>query len=238
MFERFTDRARRVIVLSQEEARMMNHNYTGTEHLLLGLLHEGEGVGARALEVLGISLEAVRERVEAVIGLGENPPSGYHLPYTPRAKKVLELSLREAQQINHSYIGTEHLLLGLIREGEGVAAQILVDLVTDLSRVRNQVLGILGKETSQQVPAPASLEPVRPLRQKEPRPDPREELRNRRARLMQQAAQTEKDLAALEEALGLSDEELKQLCRICLTKEFDVHAGIKLCQNCGTLAAM
>ena len=119
MFERFTDRARRVVVLAQEEARMLNHNYIGTEHILLGLIHEGEGVAAKALESLGISLEAVRQKVEEIIGHGQQSPSG-HIPFTPRAKKVLELSLREALQINHSYIGTEHILLGLIREDDGV----------------------------------------------------------------------------------------------------------------------
>ena len=127
MFERFTDRARRVVVLAQEEARMLNHNYIGTEHILLGLIHEGEGVAAKALESLGISLEAVRQQVEEIIGQGQQAPSG-HIPFTPRAKKVLELSLREALQLGHNYIGTEHILLGLIREGEGVAAQVLVKL--------------------------------------------------------------------------------------------------------------
>ncbi len=149
MFERFTDRARRVVVLAQEEARMLNHNYIGTEHILLGLIHEGEGVAAKALESLGISLEGVRSQVEEIIGQGQQAPSG-HIPFTPRAKKVLELSLREALQLGHNYIGTEHILLGLIREGEGVAAQVLVKLGADLSRVRQQVIQLLsgyqGKE--------------------------------------------------------------------------------------------
>ena len=143
MFERFTDRARRVVVLAQEEARLLNHNYIGTEHILLGLIHEGEGVAAKALESLGISLEAVRNQVEEIIGQGGSSPSG-HIPFTPRAKKVLELSLREALQLGHNYIGTEHLLLGLIREGEGVAAQVLVKLGADLSRVRQQVIQLLS----------------------------------------------------------------------------------------------
>ncbi|GAB3713266.1 ATP-dependent Clp protease ATP-binding subunit [Mariniluteicoccus flavus] len=143
MFERFTDRARRVVVLAQDEARTLNHNYIGTEHILLGLIAEGEGVAAKALESLGISLEAVREKVEEIIGHGQQSPTG-HIPFTPRAKKVLELSLREALQLNHSYIGTEHILLGLIREGEGVAAQVLVKLGADLNRVRNQVLQLLS----------------------------------------------------------------------------------------------
>ncbi|MEJ5867645.1 ATP-dependent Clp protease ATP-binding subunit [Pseudokineococcus sp. 5B2Z-1] len=149
MFERFTDRARRVVVLAQEEARMLNHNYIGTEHILLGLIHEGEGVAAKALESLGISLDSVREQVQEIIGQGQQAPSG-HIPFTPRAKKVLELSLREALQLGHNYIGTEHILLGLIREGEGVAAQVLVKLGADLNRVRQQVLQLLsgyqGKE--------------------------------------------------------------------------------------------
>ncbi|GIU88932.1 MAG: hypothetical protein KatS3mg010_0031 [Acidimicrobiia bacterium] len=154
MFERFTDRARRVVVLAQEEARLLNHNYIGTEHILLGLIHEGEGVAAKALESLGISLEAVRAQVEEIIGHGGQAPSG-HIPFTPRAKKVLELSLREALQLGHNYIGTEHILLGLIREGEGVAAQVLVKLGADLSRVRQQVIQLLsgyagGKETAGQ----------------------------------------------------------------------------------------
>src|SRR5882757_3925004 len=142
MFERFTDRARRVVVLAQEEARMLNHNYIGTEHILLGLIHEGEGVAAKALESLGISLEGVRQQVEEIIGQGQQAPSG-HIPFTPRAKKVLELSLREALQLGHNYIGTEHILLGLIREGEGVAAQVLVKLGADLNRVRQQVIQLL-----------------------------------------------------------------------------------------------
>jgi Clp amino terminal domain, pathogenicity island component len=149
MFERFTDRARRVVVLAQEEARMLSHNYIGTEHLLLGLIHEGEGVAAQALESLGLSLEAVRLQIEEIIGPGQEAPSG-HIPFTARAKKVLELSLREAHQLGHDYIGTEHILLGLIREGAGVAAQALVRLGADLNRVRQQVIQLLhgyqGKE--------------------------------------------------------------------------------------------
>ncbi|MBV0893871.1 ATP-dependent Clp protease ATP-binding subunit [Microbacterium sp. NC79] len=149
MFERFTDRARRVVVLAQEEAKMLNHNYIGTEHILLGLIHEGEGVAAKALESLGISLDAVREQVQDIIGRGQQQPTG-HIPFTPRAKKVLELSLREALQLGHNYIGTEHILLGLIREGEGVAAQVLVKLGADLNKVRQQVIQLLsgyqGKE--------------------------------------------------------------------------------------------
>jgi ATP-dependent Clp protease ATP-binding subunit ClpC len=149
LFEKFTDKARRVVVLAQEEAKLLNHNYIGTEHILLGLIHEGEGVAAKALEALGINLEQVREQVQDIIGQGQQAPSG-HIPFTPRAKKVLELSLREALQLGHSYIGTEHLLLGLIREGEGVAAQVLTKLGADTNKVRQQVIQLLsgfqGKE--------------------------------------------------------------------------------------------
>jgi Clp amino terminal domain, pathogenicity island component/UvrB/uvrC motif len=149
MFEKFTDRARRVVVLAQEEARMLSHDYIGTEHLLLALIREGQGVAAKALQSLGISLQAVRHQVEEIIGQGQGPQQG-HIPFTPRAKKVLELSLREAHQLGHDYIGTEHLLLGLVREGQGVAAQVLVRLGADLDRVRQQVIQVLhgypGKE--------------------------------------------------------------------------------------------
>ena len=143
MFERFTDRARRVVVLAQEEARLLNHNYIGTEHILLGLIHEGEGVAARALEGLGINLESVRSQVGEIIGQGSQAPTG-HIPFTPRAKKVLELSLREALQLGHNYIGTEHILLGLIREGEGVAAQVLQQLGAELHKVRQTVIQLLS----------------------------------------------------------------------------------------------
>jgi Clp amino terminal domain, pathogenicity island component len=155
MFERFTDRARRVVVLAQEEARLLNHNHIGTEHILLGLVHEGEGVAYVALTELGISLDAVRAQVEAEIGQGSEAPSG-HIPFTPRAKKVLELSLREALGLSHNYIGTEHILLGLIREGEGVAARVLVGLGAGLDRVRGQVVQLLataGASQAEQVAA-------------------------------------------------------------------------------------
>jgi ATP-dependent Clp protease ATP-binding subunit ClpC len=154
VFERFTDRARRAVVLALEEARFLNHNYIGTEHLLLGLIHEGEGVAAMALESLGISLEAIRAEVVKVVGRGKQPPTG-HIPFTPRAKKVLELSLREAIQLNHDYIGTEHLLLGLIREGEGVAAQVLVKVGASLDRVRQQVIQLLSGSTGEGAAEPA-----------------------------------------------------------------------------------
>jgi ATP-dependent Clp protease ATP-binding subunit ClpA len=143
VFERFTDRARRVVVLAQEEARMLNHDYIGTEHILLGLARERDGVAAQALDSLNISLEAVRQQVQEIIGQGQAAPTG-HIPFTPRAKKVLELSLREALQLGHNYIGTEHILLGLIREGEGIAAQVLQKLGADLDRVRQTVLRVLS----------------------------------------------------------------------------------------------
>jgi ATP-dependent Clp protease ATP-binding subunit ClpC len=159
MFERFTDRARRVVVLAQEEARMLMHDYVGTEHILLGLSHEGEGVAAKALESLGISLEAVRQQVEEIIGQGQQARSG-HIPFTARAKKVLDLSLREALQLGHNYIGTEHILLALVREGDGVAAQALVRLGADLNRVRRQVIQL----TKGGPPAPEAETMVRNAR--------------------------------------------------------------------------
>ena len=143
MFERFTERARRVVVLAQEEARLLNHDYIGTEHILLGLLHEGEGVGAKALHELGVSLEAVREEVESIVGQGQAEAVG-QLGFTPRAKRVMELSLREALELHHNYIGTEHLLLGLAREGEGVATQVLERLGVGAGRLREAVLSLLG----------------------------------------------------------------------------------------------
>ena len=160
MFERFTDRARRVVVLAQEEARMLNHNYIGTEHILLGLIHEGEGVAAKALESLGIMLESVRQQVEEIIGQGQVPPTG-HIPFTPRAKRVLELSLRESRQLGHSYIGTEHVLLGLVVERDGVAAQVLRRLGADEQRVREQVLHELVQTPPVEM-APVA-EPPQPL---------------------------------------------------------------------------
>jgi ATP-dependent Clp protease ATP-binding subunit ClpC len=144
MFERFTDRARRVVVLAQEEARMLNHNFIGTEHLLLGLISDGEGVASRALAELDVSLTSVRSQVEEIVGRGGSAPTG-HVPFTPRAKKVLELSLRESRHLGHDYIGTEHILLGLVREGEGVAAQVLEKQGLTLALVRDQVLNILSE---------------------------------------------------------------------------------------------
>jgi ATP-dependent Clp protease ATP-binding subunit ClpA len=155
MFERFTDRARNAVVLAQEEARRLQHNYIGTEHLLLGVLREPASVAGRALTRLGIGLDAARASVEEIIGRGGESPAG-HIPFTPRAKKVLELSLREALQLGHNYIGTEHILLGLVREGEGVAAQILVKGGADLARVREAVMQELGR-----VGATTQAEPTR-----------------------------------------------------------------------------
>ena len=165
MFERFTDRARRVVVLAQEEARLLNHNYIGTEHLLLGLVHEGEGVAAQALTRLGVSLEAVRAEVEEVVGQGTEAPSG-HIPFTPRSKKVLELSLREALELGHNYIGTEHILLGLLREGQGVGAQVLVKLGAGRDRVRQVVVQLLAGYAGvppEQRAAAAGRPPVAPV---------------------------------------------------------------------------
>jgi ATP-dependent Clp protease ATP-binding subunit ClpA len=164
MFERFTDRARRVVVLAQEESRLLNHDFIGTEHLLLGLIDEGEGVAALALAALGIRLDAVRAKVEEIVGQGESTPSG-HIPFTPRAKKVLELSLREALDMGHNYIGTEHLLLGLLREGEGVGATVLVGLGADLDSVRQKVIQILTGRPG--VPQGVLVDPlVRPARRR------------------------------------------------------------------------
>jgi hypothetical protein len=143
MFERFTDRARKVVVLAQEEARQLEHNYIGTEHILLGLIHEGDGVAVKALESLGIGLDVVRQQVEETVGRGKKAQSG-HIPFTPRAKRVLELSLRESIQLGHHYIGTEHILLGLIREGDGVAAQVLVRLGAYEDVTRGKVLEVLA----------------------------------------------------------------------------------------------
>ena len=155
MFERFTDRARRVVVLAQEEARLLDHNYIGTEHILLGLIHEGQGVAARTLSALGISLHETRQAVEEIIGRGAQAPSG-HIPFTPRSKKVLELSLREALSLGSDYIGTEHILLALLREGDGVGAQILVGAGVSLSQVRQQIIELLHGQGEQDAPAAAA----------------------------------------------------------------------------------
>jgi len=157
MFERFTERARRVVVHAQEEARELDHNYIGTEHLLLGLLREPESVAGQALRDLGISLESAREQVIQIIGRGTEAPAG-HIPFTPRAKKVLELSLREALQLGHNYIGTEHILLGMIREGDGVAAQVLTTLGGTLERVRDKVIELAPAGTGESAEATEGTE--------------------------------------------------------------------------------
>jgi ATP-dependent Clp protease ATP-binding subunit ClpA len=221
VFERFTDRARRVVVLAQEEARLLNHNYIGTEHLLLGLLHQG--VAAKALQALGISLEAVRAEVEAIIGQGQWAPTG-HIPFTPRAKKVLELSLREAKQLRHNYIGTEHIMLGLIREGEGVAAQVLVKLGADLSRVRQQVIQLLSGYAGAEATAEQAGARTRLVRMTVP-----EELREAEEQLAQ--VQREKEAAIdaedFEQAAALRDTEKQLLTRLA-ERERAWTAGVDL----------
>ena len=162
MFERFTDRARRVVVLARDEARTLNHNYIGTEHILLGLIHEGEGVAAKALHAVDISMAEVRYEVEEIIGRGHAPPAG-HIPFTPHAKKVLELSLREAFQLGHNYIGTEHILLGLIREGEGVAAQVLQKMGADLDPIRRQIVQLLQGLPARRLLSPGEHEQLEQL---------------------------------------------------------------------------
>jgi len=196
MFERFTDRARRAISLAEEEARALHHNYIGTEHLLLGLIGEGEGVAARALESMGISLDAVRQQVEQIIGQGEQEPQE-HISYTPRAKKVLELSLREAKALGHNYIGTEHLLLGLVREGHGVAAQVLTALGADLNRVRQQIIQVLHEHQGQQsmtMPAGARFG------------QSRWKMRGRQAEIREHVEAIGAQLAAIEQRVGAGPE--------------------------------
>ncbi|MCM8794149.1 MAG: NDP-hexose 4-ketoreductase, partial [Candidatus Omnitrophica bacterium] len=144
MFNRFTERARKVVLLAKEEARRFNHDYIGTEHILLGLIREGEGVAAAVLQNLGLSLESIRLEVEKIVHPGPSTVVSGDIPFTPKAKKVIELAMEEARSLGHNYIGTEHLLLGLIREGEGVAAQVLVNLGLDLTRVRRAVMELLG----------------------------------------------------------------------------------------------
>jgi ATP-dependent Clp protease ATP-binding subunit ClpA len=213
VFERYTDRARRVVVLAQEEARMLSHNYIGTEHILLGLIHEGEGVAAKALGSLGISLQAVRQQVEEIIGQGQQAPSG-HIPFTPRVNKVLELASREALQLGHNYIGTEHILLALIREGEGVGAQVLVKLGADLNRVRQQVIQLLHGYPGRE---PAGDRPRRGKRA--------------RARLMADAVaridELDRRLAAIERWVGMRpdlDEVDQQIAQARHEKEAAIDA--------------
>src|ERR671926_93313 len=161
MFERFTERARQVVVLAQEEARTLKHNYIGTEHILLGLLREEEGLAARVLESLDITVERVRAQVVRIVGSGEEVTSG-QIPFTPRAKKVLELALREALSLGHNYIGTEHILLGLVRENEGVAARILLDFDADAEKIRNEIIRMLSGRARREVEELEAARPVRP----------------------------------------------------------------------------
>ena len=167
MFERFTERARQVVVLAQEEARTLKHNYIGTEHILLGLLREEEGLAARVLESLDITVERVRAQVVRIVGSGEEVTSG-QIPFTPRAKKVLELALREALSLGHNYIGTEHILLGLVRENEGVAARILLDFDADSEKIRNEVIRMLSGPR-RTPPGPGAARPASPARARSPR---------------------------------------------------------------------
>jgi ATP-dependent Clp protease ATP-binding subunit ClpA len=223
VFERFTDRARRVVVLAQEEARLLNHDDIGTEHLLLGLIHEGEGVAAKALESLGISLEAVRAQVEEIIGQGQSAPTG-HIPFTPRAKKVLELSLREALELGHNYIGTEHILLGLLREGEGVAAQVLVNLGASLDRVRQVVIGLLSGYPGGEGAAEQAGARTRLVRMTVPA-----ELRETEEQLAQvrQEKQAAIDRGDVEQAVGLHEKE-RQLLTHVAEQERAWTAGVDL----------
>ena len=189
MFERFTERARRVVVFAQEEARDLNHSYIGTEHLLLGLMRDADSVAGRALQELEIGQDAVREQVIEIIGRGKQAPSG-HIPFTPGAKKVLELSLREALQLNHNYIGTEHILLGLVGEGEGVAAQVLIKLGGSLSRVRDKVIELAPPGTGEGPELSGQLR--------------RSGLRGPLGELMQRLEAMDERLAAIERHLGLA----------------------------------
>jgi prophage maintenance system killer protein len=215
LFQRFTDRARRAVHLAQEEARLLRHNYVGTEHLLLGLLYEGEGIAAQALGSLGISLQAVRAQVEQIIGHGPTTPTG-HIPFTPRAKKALELSLREALQLGHNYIGTEHLLLGLIREGEGVAAQVLARFDADHARLREQVLRLVTDDC-QEPGVPTRLVRVSV-------PADLVEAAERLAEVRQQK-QAAFDAGDLDRAAALRDQE-KQLLADKLRLERQLEAGV------------
>ena len=210
MFQRFTDRARRVVVLAQEEARLLRHNYVGTEHILLGLLHEGDGVAAQALESLGINRAAVRQQVEHIIGHGQQAPSS-HIPFTPQAKKMLELSLREALALGHSHVGTEHLLLAMLRQSQGVAAQVLTGLGIDHAQVRERVLGLLTGECEQQdLHAQLAADFV----------DTAEQLTQ-----VRQDKQAAFDAGDLEAAAALRDQE-KQLFAAKLRLESQLTAGV------------
>jgi ATP-dependent Clp protease ATP-binding subunit ClpC len=209
VFERFTDRARYVVVLAQEEARWLNHNYIGTEHILLGLIHEADGVAAKALESLSISLEAVRRQVEEIVGQGEAAPTG-HIPFTSRAKKVLEQSFREALQLGHNYIGTEHILLGLIREGEGVGPQILQKLGADMNRVRQTVIHQMPGMFGEEVP-PAGSMPPKVLRS----PSPFEEREKVVLSFLINEGLSTSELANL---LGVSEEKVGEIIQALIEK--------------------
>ena len=211
------------MVLAEEEARLLNHNYIGTEHLLLGLAHEGQGVAAQVLESLGISLEAVRAQVEEIIGQGQSAPTG-QIPFTPRAKKVLELSLREALQLGHNYIGTEHILLGLIREGEGVAAQVLVKLGGGLPRVRQQVIQLLSGYAGGEAAAEPAGAPTRLVRMTVPA-----ELREAQEQLTRVRHEKEAAIDAedFERAAALRDQE-RQLLKRLAEREQAWTAGVDL----------
>ena len=210
-------------MLAQEEARLLNHNYIGTEHLLLGLLHQG--MAAQALQYLDISLEAVRAQVEEIIGQGQRAPTG-HIPFTPRAKKVLALSLREAKQLGHNYIGTEHILLGLIREGEGVAAQVLIKLGADLSRVRQQVIQLLSGYAGGAVAAERAAARTRLVRMTVPA-----ELREAEEQLAQVRRDKEAAIDAedFEQAAALRDQERQLLTRVA-ERERAWTAGVDLAE--------
>jgi ATP-dependent Clp protease ATP-binding subunit ClpC len=223
MFERFTDRARRVIVLAQEEAVGLNHDWIGTEHLLLGLIRERDGVAATALEALDISLEAVRAEVEMIIPRGETAV-GRQIPFTPRSKKVLELSLRESQQLGHNYIGTEHILLGLVREGEGVAAQVLVRLGADLSRTRQQVIQLLSGYAGAEAATEQAGARTRLVRMTVP-----DDLREAEEQLAQvrREKQAAIDAEDFDQASALRDQEKQLLARLT-KREREWTAGVDL----------
>jgi len=210
MFERFTDQARRAVVLAEEEARLLNHNWIGTEHLLLGLIRQGDSVAARALEALGISLQAARREVEEIIGQGQQVPSEV-IPFTPRSKKVLELALRESLQLRDDYIGPEHILLGLIREGDGVAAQVLVKLGAGLNRTRQQVIQLLhGHPAEEPLPARFAAQKLRVM----PTVQTRLEAVEQRLAAVEQRIGTGPDTSDLDE----------RIARVCREKESAIDA--------------
>ncbi len=220
MFDRFTDRARRVIVLAQDEARRLKHSYIGTEHILLGIVLEGEGIGARVLETLGLSLELVQVKVEEIVGVGYETPTG-HIPFTPRAKRVFEQSMREALRMNHPYIGTEHIVLALIEEGEGVAAQVLKGVGLTLEQVREQTHELLA--------GGLLVHFSRPLY------DPHVSLPVRRKTLEAELAELQGVDAWIERRLAEIDEALRRVCPRC---DFTMHQADQglICQVCGHMS--